>query len=126
MEIVLIVLIAVVVVAGVLIFIIMASANEEVRSSLPYDDDEDEFDDESAEGFPAEISDRAYKDQFKRAGFGDSGKWARFAYADADGRESRRQIVNWQQRGPYIVGYDRSKKGERTFRQDRISDWQAG
>lgn len=56
----------------------------------------------------------------------DSGKWARFSYCDADGAETQREIANWEKRGAYIVGYDRQKKGERTFRQDRIGAWQAG
>lgn len=54
------------------------------------------------------------------------GKWARFEYIGSDGNQSKRTIANWERRGIYIVGYDRSRKEERTFRQDRIAGWLAG
>jgi predicted DNA-binding transcriptional regulator YafY len=60
------------------------------------------------------------------AGWANRGKWARFDYVDADGKATHRQIVNWEKRGAYIVGYDRSRDAERTFRQDRIEGWVAG
>jgi hypothetical protein len=72
------------------------------------------------------IDDQKYKQSISRDGFADSGRWARFEYVDNDGVVTRREIVNWETRGAYIVGFDRSKKAERTFRQDRISDWRAG
>jgi len=55
-----------------------------------------------------------------------SGKWARFSYTDDSANESRREIVNWKAKERYVIGYDRKQKAERTFRQDRISDWSAG
>lgn len=58
--------------------------------------------------------------------FGGKGKWARFEYVDSDGSKSKRTIAMWERRGRYIVGYDRSRKEERTFRQDRITEWLAG
>lgn len=54
------------------------------------------------------------------------GRWARFEYVDADGQISNRSVTMWEKRGRYIVGYDRSRKDERTFRQDRISKWICG
>lgn len=57
---------------------------------------------------------------------GQSGKWARFDYVDESGAEGRREIVNWTVRGRYVVGYDRRAKAEKTFRQARISNWNAG
>lgn len=72
------------------------------------------------------VDDRQYKDQFKRDGFEESGKWARFAYVDHHGEITSRSITNWERRGTYILGWDRDKRAERTFRQDRIRDWEAG
>lgn len=61
-----------------------------------------------------------------RTDFEPAGKWARFEYVDADGVITNRHIVNWERRGAYIVGHDKDRREERTFRQDRISDWLAG
>ncbi|WP_408586566.1 hypothetical protein [Novosphingobium sp.] len=72
------------------------------------------------------IADQEYKASISREGFPEQGKWARFEYTDADGEVSKRTIAMWQKRGAYIVGFDRSRKAERTFRQDRISDWVCG
>ncbi|MCJ1959630.1 WYL domain-containing protein [Novosphingobium mangrovi (ex Hu et al. 2023)] len=58
--------------------------------------------------------------------FPTQGKWARFEYAGHDGEVSKRTITMWEKRGIYIVGYDRSRNEERTFRQDRISEWVCG
>jgi hypothetical protein len=88
--------------------------------------EEVEADIEAAEWRLQWVKDHEYKNQFKRDGFAESGKWARFDYVDKDGEISKRNIANWEQRGAYIVGWDRAKKAERTFRQDRISDWVSG
>lgn len=72
------------------------------------------------------IKDKAYKQSISRDGFDDKGKWARFEYVDADGEVTNRTITMWEKRGAYIVGYDKSRKAERTFRQDRISEWVSG
>lgn len=72
------------------------------------------------------IDDQQYKASITRDGFAERGKWARFEYVDNDGVMSNRSITMWEKRGGYIVGYDRSRKAERTFRQDRISDWKSG
>lgn len=72
------------------------------------------------------IDDRKYQAQFAREGFSGKGKWARFTYTDHHGATSRREITMWEVRGSYVVGYDRSRSAERTFRQDRISDWICG
>lgn len=55
-----------------------------------------------------------------------SGKWSRFVYTDSHGQRSSREIVNWESRGAYIVGFDRAKQGERTFRKGQIEEWVAG
>lgn len=81
---------------------------------------------EAAEWRRRWVRDRQYQDQFQRGGFGESGKWARFDYIDANGASSKREIVMWQSRGPYIVGLDKSRGEERNFRQDRISNWASG
>lgn len=88
--------------------------------------EEAEHDLEAAEWRLRWIEDREYKDQFKREGFAESGKWARFEYVDQHGEITDRSITNWEQRGAYIVGWDRDRKAERTFRQDRIGNWVAG
>ena len=72
------------------------------------------------------LDDREYKQSLEVAGFPESGTWARFSYVSQDGQASARDISNWERRGPYIVGYDRQRTGERTFRQDRITDWKSG
>lgn len=71
-------------------------------------------------------SKRAYTESISRPDFADRGKWARFEYTDSDGVVTKRNIAMWERRGGYIVGFDRSKNAERTFRQDRISEWQCG
>lgn len=85
-----------------------------------------EADLEAAEWRLRWIDDREFGDQFKREGFADAGEWARFEYADHHGEITQRSISNWEQRGPYIVGWDRDRRAERTFRQDRISSWASG
>lgn len=85
-----------------------------------------EADLEAAEWRLRWIEDQEYGDQFRRDGFADAGKWARFEYADHHGEITQRSISNWEQRGPYIVGWDRDRRAERTFRQDRISSWASG
>ena len=57
---------------------------------------------------------------------GDRGKWCRFNYTDAEGRDSKRELTMWESRGRYIVGFDRKRGEERTFRKVRISDWISG
>lgn len=71
-------------------------------------------------------SKRAYTESISRPDFPDRGRWARFEYTDNDGVVTKRNIAMWERRGGYIVGFDRSKNAERTFRQDRISEWQCG
>jgi hypothetical protein len=75
---------------------------------------------------PRWIKDQAYKTSISRDGFGERGKWASFEYVGADGVITKRTVAMWEKRGAYIVGYDRTRKEERTFRQDRISDWVSG
>lgn len=72
------------------------------------------------------VDDKIYKESISVDGFPDSGTWARFSYIDSEGNVSSRDISNWERRGPYIVGFDRSRQAERTFRQDRISEWKCG
>lgn len=72
------------------------------------------------------LSDERHRLKNSRPGFAASGKWSRFEYVDADGVITKRHVVNWERRGAYIVGYDKDRREERTFRQDRISDWLAG
>ncbi len=67
-----------------------------------------------------------WNDSISRADIPAKGKWARFDYVDTDGVATKRSITMWEKRGAYIVGYDRSRKDERTFRQDRINDWLCG
>lgn len=55
-----------------------------------------------------------------------AGRWARFEYVDRDGVITNREIATWEKRGAYVVGFDRERRGERTFRQDRISAWTSG
>lgn len=68
-------------------------------------------------------SDRGNEARDARWSQGESGKWARFTYTNAEGDASDREIVNWQSRGAYVVGYDRSRGAERTFRKSRIEAW---
>lgn len=56
----------------------------------------------------------------------DFGKWCRFSYYDSKGNVTARNVVNWQSRGRYIIGYCKAKKEERTFRKSRITDWISG
>lgn len=72
------------------------------------------------------IDKQRYTASISRPDLPDSGKWARFEYVDNDGVMTKRTIAMWERRGGYIVGYDRAKKAERTFRQDRISSWVCG
>jgi len=72
------------------------------------------------------LSDERHRAKNSRPGFAPSGKWSRFEYVDADGVITKRNVVNWERRGAYIVGYDKDRREERTFRQDRISDWLSG
>lgn len=72
------------------------------------------------------IDDQKHKAGISRDGFAERGKWARFDYMDHHELVSTRNITMWEKRGAYIVGYDRSRKAGRTFRQDRISDWVCG
>ncbi|MXO73548.1 WYL domain-containing protein [Alteraurantiacibacter buctensis] len=58
------------------------------------------------------------------AGLPQRGKWIRFTYFDQDGVVTSREVTNWEVRGRYLVGFDREKRAERTFRHDRIEDWQ--
>jgi hypothetical protein len=57
---------------------------------------------------------------------GQKGKWSQFDYIDNDGNPSLRKVTMWESRGRYVVGYDKDRKEERTFRKARISNWQAG
>lgn len=99
------------------------------------DIDADRFDDESEEAAEALeevnwrlewIEKQRWTEATKSADIAQSGKWATFSYVDSEGVSSKRTIANWSNRGAYVVGYDRAKKAERTFRQDRISDWKCG
>jgi hypothetical protein len=69
------------------------------------------------------IKDQAYKQSISRDGSTIKRNGRAFEYVDADGVVTNRTITMWEKRGAYIVGYDKSRKAERTFRQDRISEW---
>lgn len=104
---------------------------KEDRDDMDRDDYRDEMDERKADLEQCRtalnrIDDREYKQRIAVDGFAERGKWARFEYVDADGVITTRSISNWERRGPYIAGFDRSKKSERTFRQDRISEWVSG
>lgn len=93
-----------------------------------YDEDLAELEDDLAEcGWHRDWAEsRRYKDSISREGFADNGKWARFEYIDHHGATTKRTITRWEKRGAYIVGYDKSRGAERTFRQDRINAWVSG
>lgn len=57
---------------------------------------------------------------------GETGKWCRFDYENADGEKSRRNVTMWESSGRMIIGYCRTRKEERNFRKDRITNWQSG
>lgn len=59
-------------------------------------------------------------------GIAPSGKWARFEYIDRDGVVTAREITRWHRTDSHVVGYDRNRRAERTFRRDCISEWAAG
>lgn len=56
---------------------------------------------------------------------GEKGKLATFIYSDADGVVTYRRIRNWRSRYAYIEGFCLDRQEERTFRKDRIEDWEA-
>lgn len=56
---------------------------------------------------------------------GEKGKLATFVYSDADGVVTDRRIRNWRSRYAYIEGFCLDRQEERTFRKDRIEDWEA-
>ncbi|MBX9859005.1 MAG: hypothetical protein K2Y20_05355 [Sphingomonas sp.] len=56
---------------------------------------------------------------------GETGKLATFVYSDADGVVTDRRIRNWRSRYAYIEGFCLDRREKRTFRKDRIEDWQA-
>lgn len=103
-------------------------SDRKVMKPADYRDQLEELEDK-LEKFTARlgwIDDRTYKQGIEASGFESHGKWARFEYIDADGTSTKRSITMWERRGPYIVGYDRDRKAERTFRQDRIEGWISG
>lgn len=55
---------------------------------------------------------------------GSSGSCARFTYVDRDGVVTDREVRNWRSSGAYINGVCIAGRGYRTFRKDRIDDWQ--
>ncbi|OQW42073.1 MAG: hypothetical protein A4S12_06965 [Proteobacteria bacterium SG_bin5] len=56
---------------------------------------------------------------------GETGNMATFVYSDADGVVTDRRIRNWRSRYAYIEGFCLDRREKRTFRKDRIEDWQA-
>lgn len=55
----------------------------------------------------------------------DGGLRARMTYVDSDGVITERTVRNWLSEGAYIRGYCEMRRQSRTFRKDRIVDWDA-
>lgn len=54
----------------------------------------------------------------------DEGVVARFTYIDRYGEVTDREIRNWRSDGAYVRGFCLSRRESRTFRKDRIEDWE--
>jgi len=105
-------------------FVVVSEVTGSSANEFDFDDDDGD-DDEDLDGDGWKTRDD-YLAEYSRPGFAEKGKWARFEYSDHNGNSSKRSVTMWERRGIYIVGYDRSRKEERTFRQDRISGWISG
>lgn len=55
---------------------------------------------------------------------GEKGAEARFVYVDYHGEVTDRTIRNWRSDGFYVHGFCLTRRESRTFRKDRIEDWQ--
>lgn len=73
---------------------------------------------------------RDYDDDFLDIEFddrwyaGETGKSATFTYVDADGVITDRRVGNWRSEGIYVRAYCLDRRASRTFRKDRIEDWE--
>lgn len=47
----------------------------------------------------------------------------RFAYLDAGGSLTKRELTAWAEEGHYLKGFDLTSGGTRTFRKDRIAEY---
>jgi|GEM_PF-3838306 len=56
---------------------------------------------------------------------GETGTRATFEYVDGDGVVSEREVRNWESRSIYINAYCLLRRRTRTFRKDRIENWDA-
>ncbi len=56
---------------------------------------------------------------------GEKGKYASFTYVDVDGVITDRRVRNWRSSGPYVYAVCEAVRSSRTFRKDRIADWQS-
>ena len=55
---------------------------------------------------------------------GQAGRYATFTYVDADGVVTDRKVSNWRSDGAYVEAFCLDRRASRTFRKDRIEDWQ--
>lgn len=117
----------VLVIAGFFALLFWAMGRPDPYDRYLTDEDDEEFFDEDDEGAGKDYQSYAQRlELYSDDSIPDRGKWARFEYEDHNGSSSSRDITMWEKRGIYIVGYDRAQKAERTFRQDRISNWRCG
>lgn len=89
------------------------SKSAKSRRSSRWEDDDEERDEPDYESIADD--DRWYE--------GETGTVAMFEYVDADGVVTDRRVRNWRSSGPYVYAYCLDRRGNRTFRKDRISEW---
>ncbi|WP_040308686.1 hypothetical protein [Asticcacaulis biprosthecium] len=75
---------------------------------------------------PAPSRARQKKGQDPRFFDGQWGEAATFRYTDAQGNQTVRAIRNWTSADGKIKGFCLKARQSRSFRQDRIEDWQEG
>jgi hypothetical protein len=88
-------------------------ASAQARPKRPDPDPADEF----------ETDDEAIAHDGWRWSEGEAGPRARFTYVDRDGVVTDRELRNWRSSGACINGVCTTGRGNRTFRKDRIADW---
>lgn len=85
------------------------------RQSSRWDDNDDDEQPDEPDYESIADDDRWYD--------GETGTVAMFEYVDADGVVTDRRVRNWRSSGPYVYAYCLDRRGNRTFRKDRISEW---
>lgn len=55
---------------------------------------------------------------------GETGKGAKFEYSDHYGEVTEREVRNWVSNGPYIKAFCLLRHENRSFRKDRIENWE--